>query len=513
MKTSIKQFLADLYEIDPSLKSRQTELIPLLEKLLAQDPSHAPDAAFVARLRLQLNERVGAMQPQPAGSFWQKFAYAFGGAVTAAVIIPVAIIATNQHPISSNTPLFSNSVQATGQNAFGSLNGIAGVSLEAISARPMGGGGMPPVATQSAVRVEAPIAYGDADAKMIAPWPMVQYQYVFSGALTGLQPTVDVYKRDSKPLKLSMSVIADRLNLGGLNMGSFNGMNIDNIAFTQQTPFGYQMYVNLRDASVNIDANWEQWPQSKCQTDACWQAERVKIGELLADAELLSIAKTFASEHGIDLSIYGQPEVDNSWKREYERSTDKTNAYIPDIQRVVYPQLIDGQVVHDQSGIPAGLSISVNVKHKKVMNVYGIADRSYLKSGYKGVTDEAVIQKYVSNIDNYYVDPAAANDASGAKIEKAKVVLGTPVVGYSTYYRYAENKNEELLIPSLIFPVDHVEGGKDVYYYRTTIVVPLAQEMLDEQSGGGYPTPYMMKGGMEGDVAPPVEATAPSAVR
>ncbi|HRH94209.1 MAG TPA: hypothetical protein PKV72_06805, partial [Candidatus Peribacteria bacterium] len=312
MKSSIKQFLADLYEIDPSLKSHQTELIPLLEKLLAQDPATAPDAAFVARLRRQLNERAAVGQA-PAGSFWQKFAYAFGGAVTAAVIIPVAIIATNQHPLSPNAPLFSNHVSATGENAFGSLGGIAAVNPVGISARPQSGGGGPgmPVASGVANMAEAvPAPAMDMrDSKMIAPWPMVQYQYVFSGSLTGLQPTVDVYKRDTKPLKVPMSAIAGSLNLGGMNMGSFDGMNIDNIAFTQQVPFGYQIYVNLRDASVNIDANWEQWPQSKCQTDACWQAERVKIGDLLSDDEAIAIAKKFASDHGIDLSIYGQPEV------------------------------------------------------------------------------------------------------------------------------------------------------------------------------------------------------------
>jgi hypothetical protein len=88
---------------------------------------------------------------------------------------------------------------------------------------------------------------------------------------------------------------------------------------------------------VNIDANWEQWPQSKCTTEACYKNEQVKIGDIPADDVLIGIARDFVSEHGIDLSHYGDPEVDNSWKRDYERATDTSLAYVPDTQRVVFP--------------------------------------------------------------------------------------------------------------------------------------------------------------------------------
>ncbi len=493
MKSSIKQFLADLYEIDPTLKTHQAELVPMLEKLLAQDPAMAPDAAFVARLRRQLNEKAAVSEALPAGSFWSKFAYAFGGAVTAAVIIPVAIIATNQKPMNPGSPLFSNSVEAVSKNAFGSLNSIGGtVALESESARsfrPQSGGGGPPSIDAATT---ANMAYGDVDPKMIAPWPMVTYRYVYSGSIAGLTPSVDVYKRVTKPMNIPMSSIGG-LNFGGLNLGSFAGMNVDSLSFTQRTPFGYQIYVNLRDSSVSVDANWEQWPQSKCQTESCWQAERVKIGDVPSDDVVIGIAEAFAKDHGIDLSEFGEPVVDNNWRRDYERTADKDLAWVPDTQRVVFPQLIDGEVVHDQGGMPTGLSISVHVKHRKVMNVYGIADRSYQKSEYAGVTDEALIRKFIQNVDNYGYDPAVMMRAEGGTqpdIKKMTVTLGEPTIGYSVYYRYTTGVNEELLIPSLIFPVDSVQGEtKDSWYYRQTVVVPLAQEMLDEQSNIGRPMP------------------------
>ncbi len=500
MKSSVKQFLADLYEIDPTLKAHEKDLLPLLQKLIAEDPATAPDDAFVQRLRMQLRERAAA---QPSRTVWQKFHYLFTGAATAAIIIPVAVIITNQQPLSPSAPLFSNSVQATGKNAFGSLNDLAvgsvAVDQSARNFRPQSGGGGPELSTSNAV-APAPAM----DAKMIAPWPQITYDYVFSGAIVDLQSTVSVYKRDFKPMNVPMSTLADHLNLGGLNVGSFDGMNIDSVSFIQKTPYGYQMYVNMRDSSINIDANYEQWPQSQCQTDACYQAQRVKIGDVPSDDALIAIARSFADAHGIDLSVYGDPKVDNAWKNDYERVTDKSLAYIPDQIRVIFPQLIDGKPVFDQSGVETGLSITVHVKEKKVMSVYGLGDHSYLKSDYAGVTDEAAIRKYLSTVDNYNYMPLAASDSNVGSdtAKKVTIVLGTPTVSYATYYRYTANRNDELLIPSLVFPVDHVEGDKtENMYYRTQIVVPLSQDILDEMSKRPDVMPMLREQGMKEDAA------------
>lgn len=495
MKNSIKKFLVDLYAIDPSLQSMEAELIPLLEALLQQDPAQAPDAAFVAKLRRQLSDKAVA-----GGNVWSKWLYAFGGAVTVAVVLPVAMIATNQHPLSPQAPLFSNSVQATGKNAFGTLNlPLASNTPEAMSARP----GMGGVAAVSDAPVAVEAQYGHVDTKMIMPWPMMTYKYVFSGSITDLTPQIDVYKRTQKSVNVAASSILDRLNIQSVNMGAFDNMNVDSVSFAQRQKFGYQISVNLREATLSIDANWEQWPQSQCQTDACWQAERVKIGDIPADDVILDIANDFMQRHGLGVSAYGKPVVDNAWRRDYERSEDKANAYVPETQRVVYPQLIDGKVVYDQSGQMAGISVSVHVKHKKVMNVYGIFDRSYDKSEYKGVTDMAEIQQYLSRVDNYGYDPAATG---GEKPKQATAVLGTPTRAYSVYYRYTQNVSEEFLVPSLIFPVERVEGGdKNSWYPRTTVVVPLATDMLAEQQN--YPMPLMMERAVEAPT-PLLEAPA-----
>lgn len=511
MKTSITQFLADLYAIDPTLKAHEPELIPLLKKLIAEDPSSAPDDAFVQKLRMQLREHAAGLEEEPAGSFFERFKYAFGGLATVAVILPVAFILTNQQPTNPGTPLFTNSVESTGKNAFGNLGDIAAANVPlgndaARSARPQSGGGGPGIGGGGEGAVTNTVSpYGDMDMR-IMPWNPVTYSYVYSGSLTGLQPEVTVYKRNFKRLSVPMSTIADRLNLGGVNMSSFSNMDVESVSFAQQSAYGYRMYINMMDSSISIDANYEKWPQSNCQTDACWKQQQVKIGDLLSDDAVIDIAEAFAKDHGIDLSTYGTPEVDNMWRREYDRATDKSLVYIPDSQRVIFPQLIDGKPVYDQSGFKSGLSISVNVKEKRVMNVYGIADHSYLKSEYAGVTDEAAIQKFLSTVDNYnyYMDPAASvpEGSADANTKKVTVILGQPTVSYALYYRYTQNRNEEILIPSLVFPVERVEGDTtENMYYRQQVVVPLSQEMLEEMGKRPEVMP-MMKGGagVEGEV-------------
>ncbi len=497
MKTSLKTFLADLYEIDPSLKTHEAEIIPLVEKLMKSDPAVEPDTEFVKRLRMQLKNRAAELS-SPASAGFSRWLYAFGGAVTAAVIIPVAFVAmNNMKPATTfkqdGSALFSYSVKEEGESAFGSLSMMNANDMT--SARPpegkmmgVGGGG---VTVTNAVAVEAPAPQAmmardmDAgvDTKMIAPYPITTYAYVFEGELPELTSSVAVYKRITAGKSVPFSALANSLNLGNIDLASFAGMNMDSVSFSQNKPYGYQMNVNLRESSVNLDAQWDQWPQSKCQTDACFQAERVKLSDVPSEDQLIAAANAFVKDHSIDMTHYGTPTVDMQWKRDYDRAPNKNDAWIPDQMRVLYPLVIDSNPVSDQSGMPFGISIGVHVKSRKVMNVYGLMSRDYAKSEYAGVTDKKQITDYLSTLDQYGWAPDA-----GTETKTATVTLGTPVMGYSVYYKYDSNVTQELLIPSLTFPISDIKGGEQ-YFFRQSVVIPLASEMLKQQQDGGRPMP------------------------
>lgn len=502
--SNAKTFLADLYEIDPSLREHETELLPLIEQLLASDPGIAPDKDFVAALQVSLREHATTLSSGGTrkSSLWNNLLYTLGGMATATAAFVIGFAAwqnaiapsnTNlapQAPAAANSsPLFAYQVSEEGPGAFGSLSGAGQM------ARNQGGGGGGGVAMATSnpapvVAMEDTSVGEGADAKMIAPWPMVRWKYVFEGELPELQSAVDVYKRTPDAKRIPLSGLISSLNLGMIDLASFTGMNVQSVSFTQDRDYGYQLYVDLQNAQVSLNAQWDKWPMGQCQDDACWQRMRVKESDLLADARLIEISKAFLTEHGIDLSHYGEPTVDNAWRREYERMTDKSMAYIPDTQRVIFPLLVDGDAVYDQGGMPTGLSVGVHVKEERVMDVYGIGDRSYAKSSYAGVTDETAIQKFLGSVDNYPIGIMYREGDTGSapKEETATVTLGEPTLALATYYTYKNGTNDELLVPSLVFPVKSV-SGTDTVLYRSNVVIPLAKQIFDEQNQMGLPMP------------------------
>jgi hypothetical protein len=180
----------------------------------------------------------------------------------------------------------------------------------------------------------------------------------------------------------------------------------------------------------------------------------VKIADVPTEEALIASAQAFIKTHSIDVSSYGAPVVDMEWKSEYDRVANTSDAWIPDQIRVLYPLMIEGSIVSDQSGMPFGIAVGVHVKTRRVMNVYGIMSREYVKSQYPGITDTKQITDYLSALDNYsWMTPA--------EMKKAKTVtvkLGEPVMGYTVYYKYESDVTEELLIPSLTFPIKDVKG-------------------------------------------------------
>jgi hypothetical protein len=496
----MKTFLRELYEIDPDLQAHESELIPLIEKLLSHDPSQVPNAAFVQSLRLQLQDRATSLSSSPSmsSSVWQKVLYAFGGAVTAAVVLPLVFIAWNKGlpPLgtsSSSTDLFGYRIEETSKGAFGELgaqqNGEAPTAPPVI--RDQSGGGGPTNAVAPAMMGMGGGGMG-MDAKMIAPYPFYEYDYVYEGKIADLKDSVAVYMRTPSAKNLSLSSLQSALNLGTLDISSFQGMNVDSVSFTQDRPYGYQLYVNLREATVNIDAMWSQWPQSQCTTDACFQKQRVKIGDIPSDDAVIKIAQDFAKEHGIDLSNYGTPEVNNQWRRDYDNTPNKADYYIPESLQVVFPLMIDDKPTYDQSGAKTGIAITVHIKENRVMSVWGIADRTYKKSDYTGVTDAAAIMKYIDNLGGgmFPIDarpmPLIAPDGNGES-KKATVVLGDPTVSLVMNYRYENGKNSEILVPSLVFPVKEIRGGNGGYFYMNNVIVPLAKDLFDEQIPSAMP--------------------------
>lgn len=495
MTKNLRTFLDELYEIDPALREHEKDILPLVEQLLKSDPAREPDAAFVSRLRMELNERAAEFAVTSNGFFtWQKMVFALAGATAAVAVFAVvqSPFANRSQEVGTGSPLFSYQVETAGEKAFGDLSGISAPSLQQESgtrAQGGGGGGNPSMAPMADMGVSNDAMM--AEGKMIAPYNPVKYTYSLKSELTDLPAMVDVFKHKPVSSNVSLASIASRFNIGNIDLNSFAGASVDSLTFSENKEFGYQVTVDFRNGTLSVNAQWEKWPQSNCQTEACWQAQQVKIGDIPADDILVSIAQKFVEDHGISLENYGAPEVDTQWRVEYDRAADKSNVYIPETLRVIFPLMVDGKVVYDQGGAKTGISVGVHVKHKRVMDVWGIGDRTFVKSSYEGVTDPAVIKAYLDNLGNWPVHIMyAREDGSTTDAKEVNVTLGEPTMSYATFYRSNGNMGEELLIPSLIFPVESSTDANG--YYSQTIVVPLAKEVLEDQGSIGRPMPLDM---------------------
>ncbi len=506
MSSDLRSILGELYTIDPSLQDHEAELIPVLEAMMRSKPDVTPDEAFIQRLRSMLREKNVMVSSSnhdqkkysSSSSFFSFFTmnhlqYTVTGVVLGAIIAgPITYSLTQSGGLPSFTnesngtqKLFSYSVEDSGSSAFGDLSTVQQNTAYGRG----GGGGAPEIDTAMSARPQSGGGGGDAmmiDPKigLIAP-EMTQYNLVFDGALPSLTDSVDVYSRMRGVSNADIGQILSAFNTGLIDLGSFGNAKTDMISFYQDTEYGYMVNVSFREGTININQNWEKWPhpESACRDEACYQRFRVKAEDVPADDVLIGIANAFVEKYSIDLSQYGEPEVNNQWRAQYEAATDKSMVWIPDGAQVIYPLLIDGKPVYDEGGMKTGISINVNVREKRVSDAWGIMDQKYRKSAYAGVTDEAAIRAF---IDAYGVFPTDFMP-QGTTVKSVDITLGTPEVSLVRMYHYRDNMSDELLVPALVFPVTNVPEGE--YFYQKSITVPLAADLLKERTGQGNPVP------------------------
>ena len=512
MNSNLKSILTELYEIDPGLREHEQELIPVLEKLIAHKPDVTPDPAFVEKLRMMLREKASKKTSSTHSQFsifnfpfplMPNLSYTVAGALVGVLItgpVVYSLVRTQQTlPATEggeSTALFSYNVSNAGNEAFGDLSQM-NVNLDAYGRggggmggdRPQSGGGGGNVAMDATM---APEIARDGDAKMIAP-DFINYNLVFNGELPALTAEqVEILKRQKGISSPQIGSILNTFNTGLIDLDSFDNAKVDSMNFYQDAPFGYMFYVNFREGSIALNSNWEKWPhpEMNCRDEACYRRYRININDVPADETLIGIANDFVEEHGFDLSQYGEPEVDNTWRINYESSPDKAQFYIPESARVVYPLLVEGKPVYEEGGAKVGISVSVHVREKKVSDVWGIMDQKYLKSSYDAVTDEAQVRSFLET----FGDMNTSWMPEGTTQRTVDITLGTPEIGYMKMYTYENTISDELIVPALIFPVENVPQGE--YFYRTSVTVPLAKDLLDNLNvpiDGPRPMPLIME--------------------
>ncbi len=516
-KETIDQIVQDLLKFDPSFK--ENEVRALVVKLSEACPDTNFDERFAKQLKAKVlkefDELVGSKNMKKTFSWpkvdWRMMSYV---SASSAALVLLAVVASSMSVYKQNSlslgydsPSIANQITKVGRNAFGPLamarnanqdnaKYISGVenSLNASSqAAPtnemnvaseiarlpsatagMGGGG---------------VASSKVASDSVMPPAQGSIKYVYTGDDFEV-PTgqVEVYKKLPPAMSNFSSVISalNNMNVDSLDVSKFKSLELDSLSIKENREYGYYLSLSPANNVFYMSKNWDKWPNpsADCRDDSCWQKNRVKISDMPSDEEAISIAKAFIKEYRIDVSGYGEPVIQDSWRGYYESSTDKDNYYLPEEIYVVYPLMIKGTQVKGQGGEAQGLSVGVDVRAKRATGFNGTIAPSFESSEYDSVSSKDGIIKMAEeagiNGQVYYYSPDGRGD-------ERTIELGTPELSLIQYWRYDQStgKNDELYIPAYIFPVKGDLG--DMYYIRS-VVVPLIKEVYDE-----YPHPVLMK--------------------
>lgn len=324
-----------------------------------------------------------------------------------------------------------------------------------------------------------------SDAKIAPPYYPTDFSFDYRGeALPEIASSQPVFKR-IKGLGNSADSLVGSLRLGLFNLQKLVSPRIENLSITENRDRGYNVNVNFVEGSLSLYEDWRTWrlPERECRDEACFNKYRMTIDQIPPDSEVIAIANTFLSEYGIGVERYGLPQVNNSWRIDYERmlsenpSADQSQLYIPDTVNVVYPYIIEGKTVYDEGGTLAGLNVSVNVRHRIVSSMYEVTTQQYNKAEYAGFTDRDAIIALAEKggFRNYYgIYPAEPG------VRKVSLTLGTPKMGMMRVWQYTNyGPGDELYVPALVFPVTNREQSG---YYRENVMVPLVKEIIENDN-------------------------------
>jgi hypothetical protein len=493
MNEKINQIIKELVSLDPEFGKHRPELEKIIVNLLAIKPDVVVDADFTRSLRLQLLNQLD--QKSNSASTWSLFKGNFmkktiipALSVMALLVVTIAgleMYGSYKNKSGLNLLSFGSDVRVihTGDKAFGNLATLVSTSGQ-------GGGGSANSATPAAplgsdTRSLAPSGMGGGggiNEKMIAPYyEPVTYKYVYKGDDLNLSSDkLDVLKKQTVDTSALAGGLSN-LGLGLISLDSFPGSKVQSVSFNQDN--GYNIYVDFNSGMVSLSGYYGIMPLADgatkeiCPTDGC-NPTPVEESDIPDDSTIISIANQFLSDHGISTASYGTPEVMNDFRvQNYEtlKANSKALVYWPDYINVVYPLKIQDGEVYDESGSKTGMMVGVTIRNNKVTSVSNLTTLNYEASSYDAETDKSRILKVAENggMYNYYYGD---NSAKVVEIE-----LGTPTMQYVQMWDYQNNISQQLLVPSLVFPI--TKQPEDGNFWRKSVVVPLIKNILDRDNG------------------------------
>ncbi len=493
----VKELLEDIYELDESLREQDVEVEQVVKQFIMSRPKPTLDKAFVKRLRDELGTAIGSIPvkkkqraavpvPSPKRSV-KPWLFAFSG-------LALGVIATF---LVFSGPMLTSYIPFIG----GEAEDVTGVRIDRIAPKAFGAiapgevaevSAMPETERSALERISSKVVISEGPAipvsedlgvsvRVLPPEFTKRIEYVYNGDTFSIdEQKMDVLRQVTGSIVLEpLRDIVSGLNLGLANLGTFPNLEVRDIALAQDVEFGYMVHVSMQQGMVSITQNWERWEaiQPKCRDEACWEAYRLKPSDVPSNQRLVEIANAFMTEHGIDLSSYGSPEVNREWERIGEGTSE---IYVPDTVQVVYPLEIQGKPVYTPSGNKTGLWVGINIRANRVSDVSDIRTLRFEASSYDTLTDTDDI------LDRAKTGGLYAN-VYPENAETIQVEIGTPWLAYVQVYESGAGRTGELHVPALVFPVIG-DVDPNLGLSKRNVIVPIVKGVV-EDSRIPFPNP------------------------
>lgn len=479
MNESIEQILEELYALDGGFKKHEAELRVLLADLVQTKPQVVVDQAFAQGLKAKLVAQADLLQTGDAHAkpFFARFtslnvglaAVALVAVASSAVLYQKAYgpVAVQDYTATADRP---QEVVAIGPNAFGKLGLIANGGRG-------GGGGATAMNTAPAVSDAGVVAKmeGGAGADALI-YPVRSYRYAYRGGeITDLPGTIPVYRKNKNGFASQASSVLSRLRMKAFNLKDFANPRLDAVTVSDEVPNGYTAYIDFQNGILNLYQNYPQWnsDEQRCNYDPACMAQARQGKSMASNDELIQLAQAFLKEQGVPMTAFGAPQIHDAWAQTLELSRSASPEFAPQDASVVFPRLVDGQEVRDESGFPSGVMVTINIWSRKVTSVNELGAFGVEKSEYAAETDTTRLIALAER-GTYYNYPAYQDPAA----EVVTVELGTPTRGLVRTWQQSPNgiMGTELYVQALFFPV---VNQKDTGYYGKYVVIPLAKDILD----------------------------------
>lgn len=496
MKWNIQEILDELYQIDASLKSNENQLKTIIQKMMDVRPEPKINAEFKKSLHKEIlhtfqQKKIQTFKKSP--NFLEILTWIIGWASLAAVGIfsiqnfpqstpPEQIANTNTQKVFA----FQTNIKKVNDTGFGDIklpaatqqNGVpetqamTKTSNVSLKATPPAWDALPMVwwAQEKKIVTFAPqenLQIADSD-----EYIPEMYRYNFTGSLNiDLQNKLPVYKKETtKQDTNDLAKYISNIKFSGMNLNLFQNLSVGSITLNEEKDFWYQLNVDFENATLNIWKNFAKWPQDPSE---------VKKSNI-SEEEIITIATTFMTQYGIDISWYAKPVLEKTPDMAIARevsSDANTMPYYNSNRSVIFPTIIDGHTISNEWGGVSGVRVDIDTTQKKVIWVSWLSVSTYLKSDYEMETQTGNILKVASKWGRYGI-----YDYGTQKVKYIDVNIENPEIKYILSSIYKDGKYEEYLVPAIIFNVK--KGENNLSYVSDTISIPLVKSFYTYDSAG-----------------------------